>query len=149
MKSYFNVSDNNELIDRINKLRKETKGEWGKITVSQMLAHCQVPLSVAIGETKLKRGLFGILFGKIAKKQLVKQEDFKKKLPTAPSFVIKDERIFEEEKDKLINLVKKVKDKGASALTVNPHPFFGKLTEIEWYILQWKHLDHHLRQFGV
>lgn len=79
MKSFFNVSDHNELIDRINKLRKETKGEWGKMTVSQMLAHCQVPLSVAIGETKLKRGLFGILFGRIAKKQLVKQEDFKKK----------------------------------------------------------------------
>ena len=29
------------------------------------------------------------------------------------------------------------------------HPFFGPLTSAEWDRLQWKHLDHHLRQFGA
>jgi hypothetical protein len=149
MKSFFNPADNDELITRINKLNPDTKPEWGKMKASQMLAHCQVPLKVAIGESKLKRGLMGLLFGKIAKKQLMKAEDFKRNLPTAPSFVVKDERVFEDEKNNLISLVKKVKDKGVASLTVNPHPFFGKLTENEWDTLQWKHLDHHLRQFGV
>lgn len=149
MQSFFNETDNNQLVDRINKLTPESKAGWGKMGVSQMLAHCQPPLKVAIGEAKLKPGIMGFLFGKMAKKQLMKPGDFKKNLPTAPSFIVKEERVFEEEKNKLISLIKKVKDTGASALTVNPHPFFGKMTETEWDTLQWKHLDHHLRQFGV
>ncbi|MFD1127776.1 DUF1569 domain-containing protein [Paenibacillus provencensis] len=30
----------------------------------------------------------------------------------------------------------------------NPHPFFGKLTSEEWSIGLYKHLDHHLKEFG-
>lgn len=29
------------------------------------------------------------------------------------------------------------------------HPAFGPLSGREWDVLSWKHLDHHLRQFGV
>ena len=149
MKSFFNVADNKELVNRINKLTPENKAQWGKMNVSQMLAHAQVPLKAAIGESKLKRGLMGFLFGKIAKKQLMKAEDFKRNLPTDPNFLVKDERNFEEEKARLIALIKRVEKAGASSLAVNPHPFFGKMTETEWDTLQYKHLDHHLRQFGA
>ncbi len=34
-------------------------------------------------------------------------------------------------------------------LSKDPHPFFGNLNSEEWDTLNWKHLDHHLRQFGV
>jgi hypothetical protein len=38
---------------------------------------------------------------------------------------------------------------GPAGCTNHPHSFFGRLTPEEWAILMYKHLDHHLRQFGV
>ncbi len=149
MKSLFNTTYNQELIARINKLNPDTKPLWGKMRVEQMLAHSQTPLLIALGEQKLKGGLMAFLFGKIAKKQLVKDEPFKKNLPTAPSFIVKNERNFYEEKNKLTGLVQRFGKSNADEIAERPHPFFGKLTADEWNTLQWKHLDHHLRQFGV
>ena len=149
MSSLFDSSDVQQIIERINKLTAESKAQWGKMNVTQMLAHCEPPLKVAFGELKLKRGLIGILFGGMAKRQLMAEKPFKQNLPTAPQFLVKDYGKFEAEKQKLIGLVKKFQQNGPSGLSKDPHPFFGKLTPEEWDKLQWKHLDHHLRQFGV
>jgi hypothetical protein len=119
------------------------------MNVAQMLAHCQQPLRVAYGELKLKQGLMGILFGRIIKKKLSGEQPFKKNLPTDKSFKITEPREFEKEKQQLISLVKKFSSEGPAALTKHPHPFFGKLSIEEWDNLSWKHLDHHLQQFGV
>ena len=149
MKSLFDPTDNQLMIDRINKLTADTKPLWGKMNVSQMLAHSQVPLKVAYGKVTLKRGLMGKLFGGIAKKKLTGEKDFDKNLPTDKNFIINDTPDFEEAKTNLVNLVREFTNAGPSGLTKEPHPFFGKLTPQEWDILMWKHLDHHLRQFGV
>ena len=149
MKSLFEPEVTHEIIDRINRLMTDTKPLWGKMTVSQMLAHMQPPLRVALGEEKLKKGLMGFLFGGIAKKQMVNESPFKKNLPTAPGFIVKDVRDFEQEKDKLTDLVQRFSKEQKENLDTRIHPFFGKLSADEWNVLQWKHLDHHLRQFGV
>ncbi|HMG14474.1 MAG TPA: DUF1569 domain-containing protein, partial [Saprospiraceae bacterium] len=114
----------------------------------QMLTHCEAPLKVAFGELKLKRGLMGVLFGKMVKKKLTNDLPFEKNMPTDKAFIVKHDPEFESAKNNLISLVKRFSDKGPSALISEPHPFFGKLTTEEWDKLQWKHLDHHLRQFG-
>lgn len=149
MKSLFDPPVTGEIIDRINQLTPETKGLWGKMTVSQMLAHLQPALKVALGEQTLKKGLIGFLFGRMAKRQMITEAPFKKNLPTAPSFIIKNERNFDDEKSKLIDLVQRFSKESKQALEARIHPFFGKLSAEEWNILHWKHLDHHLRQFGV
>lgn len=148
MKSLFNQTDNQEIIKRINCLDPAAKAQWGKMNVSQMLAHCQTPLKVAFGELKLKRTLLGILFGSIAKKKLVGLEPYPQNLPTDKNFIIHGNPSFEEERKKLIELVQRFAQKGPSGIMQEPHPFFGKLTTQEWDNLQWKHLDHHLRQFS-
>ena len=149
MQSLFDTKTNEEIINRINALTVDSKNEWGKMNVSQMLRHSQQPLLVAFGDKKLKRGLMGILFGNMAKKAFLKPGDLKKNLPTDPSFLVKDQKEFEEEKQKLIELVKRFAASGPGGISKDPHPFFGKLTVDEWDTLQIKHLDHHLRQFGV
>jgi hypothetical protein len=149
MASIFNDSDLQQFITRINRLQPDTRNEWGKMTVSQMLAHCQQPLRVALGEVKLKRSLIGILFGKIAKKKILSPKGFDRNLPTSPHFVIKDERVFEKEKAALIELMKKISKGGKDSISKDEHPFFGKMSADEWDQLQVKHLDHHLRQFGA
>ncbi|MCW3102033.1 MAG: hypothetical protein JWO09_473 [Bacteroidetes bacterium] len=150
MESLFNLNDSQKLIDRINSLSASSQAQWGKMNVSQMLAHCQAPLAVAFGEHKLKRGLISILFGKMIKNKLMKDEKpFDRNLPTDKSFIVVDQRELDKERDILIGLIKRFRETGESGLTKDPHPFFGKLTGHEWDVLQWKHLDHHLRQFGA
>src|SRR5262245_52696225 len=116
MKSIFQAKDNTELVNRIRGLRAESKPVWGKMDVAQMLAHCQTPMRVATGELSLKRGLFGILFGGLAKRSLTKPEPFKRGLPTAPEFVVKDARDFGSEQAKLLELVQRFGQRGPAVL---------------------------------
>jgi hypothetical protein len=150
MNSLFNAIDNQDIIERINSLTNKSQAQWGKMNVSQMVTHCQAPLKVAFGEMKLKRGIPGILFGSMIRKKLTRDEKpFDKNLPTDKGFIVVDEREFEKEKNTLVQLVKRFQEAGPSAMSTDPHPFFGKMTAAEWDIIQWKHLDHHLKQFGV
>ena len=149
MRFLFDQSECDAMIARINKLSPESKALWGKMSVSQMLLHSQKPLRIAFGEENIKRNLFGILFGRIAKKTLVNDSPFGKNLPTAPSFVVKNQPDFATEKEKLIALIRRFQEGGPSVLSKKPHGFFGPMSEMDWSKSNWKHLDHHLRQFGV
>jgi len=113
-----------------------------------MLAHCQVPLRVALDELQIKRGLAGFLFGRIAKKKLLSDQPFKPNLPTFREAKITGVKDFETERQSLINMIRRF-EAGSGVLTTKAHGFFGPLTVQEWDKLQVKHLDHHLRQFGV
>jgi len=149
MPSIFQPTDSAEIVKRIQSLRPDAEAQWGKMQVAQMLAHLQQSVRVATGDLKLKRALIGILFGRMAKKGLTKPTPFKRGLPTAPEFRISDARDFASEQRKLVELVQRFSRGGPAALTKEQHPFFGSMTSEEWDLLQWKHLDHHLRQFGA
>jgi hypothetical protein len=144
----FDPKENSLIKERINKLTPGSRPLWGKMNVSQMLAHLQPTMLVAFGELKLKGRLIGFLFGKIARKQILSDKPFKKSIPTLKEFKIA-EKDFETEKNTLLSYIDRFITEGHEIITKNPHPFFGKLTLEEWDKLQWKHLDHHLRQFGV
>ena len=149
MKSLFNISDNKDIIARINILTPETKGGWGKMNVSQMLTHAQIPIRVAFGELTLKRTFVGYLLGRIAKKKLSGERQWQKNMPTDKNFVVTEQKNFVEEKGRLISLVQRFTQTGPAGISKEIHPFFGKLTVDEWDRLMWNHLDHHLRQFGA
>lgn len=148
-KSLFDAAQNRQVLDRIARLDAQAKPQWGKLDAARMLAHCQAPLRVAMGDLVLKRSLVGFLFGGMAKRSLLAPKPWKPNLPTAPEFLVKEPREFAREKDALAELVRRFAAKGPGGLTQHPHPFFGKLTVEEWDALQWRHLDHHLRQFGA
>jgi hypothetical protein len=134
------------IIARINKLNASSPALWGKMNVAQMMAHCQAQMRVALGDEKLKQSFMGKLFGRWVKKTLLEEKPFSKNLPTAPSFLIKHNPEFEIEKNKLIGMITRFREEN---LTKEPHPFFGKMNYDEWAMGTWKHLDHHLKQFGV
>lgn len=150
MKSLYNSGDNQEIIDRINKLSPELKAQWGKMNASQMMAHINITMKAVFGEIKFKRKLIGILFGNKYKKKLTSTEEaFQRDLPTNKKFVVAESKDFEAEKKNLIAYVQKFVQVGADGVSKDPHPFFGYMTPQQWDTLVWKHLDHHLRQFGV
>src|SRR5438128_1141863 len=124
MNSLLDTEFSTEIINRINRLKPETKPKWGKMSVSQMMAHCSEALRSAYGESKLKRSFMGKLVGGIAKKSVLSDKPFKQGLPTDKNFVIKEEKNFEQEKSRLIGYVKKFE---ADALTKDTHPFFGTM----------------------
>ncbi len=149
MKSVFNAADNAEFIERINKLTPSSTALWGKMNVSQILAHCQPFIRLAIGDLELKRAFIGILFGKMAKKKILNDEPLDRNLPTLKQARMTGKKDFDEEKAALITLVKRMQKARPDGLVKHQHPFFGELTPEEWDKLNTKHLDHHLRQFGA
>jgi hypothetical protein len=149
MRSIFNNDDKNEILNRIDQLHPDSKPMWGKMSVSQMLAHCVVPTKISAGEIQNRRNIFGILFGKIAKKKMVGPDPFKKNLPTDPSFIIKHQPDFYKIQEELKATIERLYTTDKTQLLQRKHPFFGKMTLEEWGLLNYKHFDHHLRQFGV
>lgn len=149
MKSVFNPNDNQDLVRRIQLLKPESQALWGKMNIGQMLGHLQAPIRVAVGDLNLKQTFIGFLFGKWALKKIDGDKPFDKNMPTAPEFKIKDQPDFATEQPKVIAMVSLYAAQGHGIITTEPHPFFGKMTIAQWDNLQWKHLDHHLRQFGV
>lgn len=148
MKSIFDKEGNEEIVARIEKLDSESQAKWGKMNVSQMLMHCQKPIEVGTGKLAIKRTFIGFLFGKMVLKQL-SEKPFKQNLPTDKHFVINSAVEFENTKKQLITYVRNFAEKGDSAIVVKKHPFFGMMTTQQWDVLLWRHLDHHLTQFGV
>ncbi|MEO7924075.1 MAG: DUF1569 domain-containing protein [Chitinophagaceae bacterium] len=146
IKNLFEPSVKQELIDRINQLTPSSQRKWGKMDVAQMLAHCQMPLGVAVGKHKLKGNFLIQIIGKLVKKKLFNDQPFKQSLPTDKSFKMTTPKDFEKEKKELISMIK---DFSEATMSGEPHPFFGRMTKDEWSRGTWKHLDHHLQQFGV
>jgi hypothetical protein len=150
MKSIFDAAVSNEFIDRINKLTPETQPLWGKMSVAQMLAHCCVTYELVYENKHKKPGLFMKLILKlIVKDQVVTEKPYKQNLRTGPDFLIVDPKVFETEKTRLINYLNKTTELGANHFEGKVSHSFGPLSSTEWNNMFYKHLDHHLNQFGV
>ena len=149
MQNIFHAGVADQIIDRLSRLQPNSKALWGKMNVGQMLSHCQAPMEVAVGNRKSKRSVLGFLFGRIAIQRLMKDTSFRKNLPTDKSFIRTGEHNFYQEREKLQSLIKQFAKADQLAIASKTHPFFGKMTVEEWGQLIWKHLDHHLQQFGA
>ncbi len=149
MNSIYDKTANDAFIARINLLKKDSQPLWGKMTVSQMLSHCQAPIDVAFGDLELRSNFFMRLIGKLFKNKILNSKEFKKNSPTAPDFIRNSDYDFEETKAGLIQKFSRFAEAGHQSIKSNKHPFFGDMSYEEWDRLHAMHLDHHLRQFGV
>ena len=149
MKNLFDKKDTAEIISRLDNLTPSSQRRWGKMEVAQMLAHCRKTLEMATGDKVLPRVLIGKLIGRFFVKEMSNEKPMGKNGPTDKTLKVTDQRDFEVEKRQLIDYIEKFQTGGADKCTKHPHPFFGKVTPTEWSIGMYKHLDHHLRQFGA
>ena len=149
MKNLFEKETVDEVLSRIDTLQPSMQRQWGKMDVSQMMAHCSGALDMATGRSKLKRIFIGRLIGPFIKPVYTNEKPFAQGNPTAKELVISDARDFTRERELLKTRVREFHDGGEANCTQHPHPFFGKLTPYEWSRGMYKHLDHHLRQFGA
>ena len=150
MKNVFDPAVTAELIHRIEQLNPQSPALWGKMSVDQMLAHCNVAYEMAFTDKHPKANpVMRFLLKNFVKKGVVNEVPYKKNLPTAPAFRIKNKKNFAEEKGRLIAFLEQTLAAGETGFEGKESPSFGPMTAKEWNNLLYKHLDHHLNQFGV
>lgn len=150
MKNIFEKTTSNEIINRINQLTPTTEHKWGKMTVAQMLSHCCVTYEFIYDDIHPKPNAIKKLILKLfVKNSVVGEKPYKHGLPTAPEFIMKDSKNFENEKRRLIEYINKTQSLGENHFHNKESHSFGVLTKAEWNNMFYKHLDHHLTQFGV
>ena len=147
VKNLFDPAVKQEIINRINNLTHESQRQWGKMDVAQMLAHCQMPMGIALGLHTIKGNWLMKLILPLFKKNLYDEKPYKHGLPTDKSFIMTGQlKDFENEKNQLLEKINRFTE---SNMINEKHPVFGKLTKEQWSKATWKHIDHHLMQFGV
>jgi uncharacterized protein DUF1569 len=150
MKSLFDIEQARGMKTRLQRMQPTSERQWGRMTAPQALAHCCVGMEIALGDQNPPRMLIGRILGGAVKRMAIHNDKpMKRNSPTMRSMVIADERDLEHERQRLLGLIDRFAAAGPAGCTDHPHAFFGGLTPDEWAILMYKHLDHHLRQFGV
>lgn len=148
MKSIFDSSAQEELKSRIKNLTDNHKPLWGKMTAYQMAKHCTLCDDMMHGKIKLKRVFIGRLIGRmILKKTIRDAKPFAQNAPTAPILkTTSDSGNIETQKQIWIQSIDAYNNFTNHSFV---HPFFGSMSKEEIGIFVYKHVDHHLRQFGL
>tara|TARA_R100000697_G_C5407872_1_gene187054 strand:+ start:367 stop:819 length:453 start_codon:yes stop_codon:yes gene_type:complete len=150
VKNIFKPEVTQEVIDRINKLTPESQPLWGKMNVGQMLAHCSVTYEMIYdGTHQPPKGMMKLMLKFFVKGMVTSEKPYKKNLRTAPQFLMTTEKDFEIEKKRLIDYLTKTQELGEAHFDNKESLSFGRLSISEWNNMFYKHLDHHLSQFGV
>jgi hypothetical protein len=150
MKVLFFPDVTNEVIDRINNLTNTSPRLWGTMDVAQMLAHCNVTYELVYDDIHPKPNAFvKWMLRMFVKHKVVNETPYKQNGQTAPAFKIKEKKDFEIEKKRLIDYLRKTQNLGSHHFKDKESHSFGVLTDEEWNNMFYKHLDHHLKQFGV
>lgn len=143
------VSDG--IIERISNLTPESQRQWGKMDVAKMLAHCNVAYECIYEPDKHPKPRFpmNLILKYIVAPVVVGDKPPKKNSPTGPQFIMKSDKDFEAERTRLIEFIKKTQELGEDAFDGKESHSFGVLNKTQWSNMLYKHLDHHLTQFGV
>ena len=150
MNNLYEAGRAEALKQRITQITAANQRQWGTMTASQALAHCSTAMEMATGDKLLPRMFIGRLLGGLVKKKAIGDDQpLRKNTPTAPDLIIKDDCDLAKEQQRLCALIDRFAKSGPQGCTKHPHTFFGPLTPEEWATLMYKHVDHHLRQFGA
>jgi hypothetical protein len=138
---------------RILRLRVESERQWGSMGVVETLTHCTAGMEMAMGVIRATRAPFpASLLGRLIK-PLVFRDDkpIRRNSPSVPELFPEGAAKcdFTTERARLITAIERFASQGPAGCSRYPHPFFGPLNPNQWAILAYKHVDHHLRQFGV
>lgn len=146
MKTVFDSATRDELVHRIGTLTGQSRAQWGKMDVYQMVRHCALWEEMALGKKQYGRMFIGRIFGRMVLKLVVKDDSpLGRSTPTLPEFVVTDHGDVTAAQERWIALIKEYASFTNDRFV---HPFFGEMTREQTGIMAYKHADHHLRQFN-
>jgi len=150
MKNLFQTTAVEDVRKRLMHLTPDKGRLWGTMQVAQAVAHCSAGVELALGDRLPPRMFLGRIIGPIVKALALRNDEpMRRNTPTVKGLVIQDDRDLTRERERLLALIDRFVAAGPAGCTTHPHSFFGRLTPEEWATLMYKHMDHHLRQFGV
>jgi len=131
---------------RLAALRPYSPRKWGTLSVDQMLWHVNTTLQLHLGEITAPRERNPL--PRSVMKFFVLNLPWPRGAPTLATLVAKQQYDFAHECQRCLQLIDKFISKRLDDEWPE-NPIFGKVTGTDLSRLQIKHLDHHLRQFGV
>ena len=150
MKTIFDTTTREELIQRINSLNEDSEPIWGKMSVYQMAKHCTIWNEWVLGKKDFvyKQDFFGKIFGKMVLKSNTKDDKpISKNMPAGKAFTVKEmEDDLKTQKSIWTEQILTYENFSNDCFV---HDFFGKMTKEQIGIFAYKHNDHHLRQFNT
>lgn len=149
MDSVFDPAAYRQLLTRLEALTPDAARQWGTMTAAQMMEHVARTVDMATGVRPAKQLLVGRLISWVFKPGFVGPKPFQRGAPTGPDFRVADAPDFQRSRERLKSVLAVLHGMGAEGCDGHVHAFFGRLSGAEWGMTQHKHLDHHLRQFGV
>jgi len=148
MRSCHDHDSREMLVRRLRRLPPDAQPRWGRMTPASMLAHLRDALHIAYGEQDPGR-YDGPRFLKSAVgRWLVIDSPLpwpKGKLEAPPEWHATEPGDFQEDRELLIGELDRFPETRESW---GVSPAFGALSPAQWGRLTWRHIDHHLRQFG-
>ena len=153
MKNLFDPGEVADVRQRILQLNAASGRQWGSLDVASMLAHCTAGFGMARGSIRPRRAPFPASIVGLLLKPLVFRDDkpMRRNSPSSPELFPDNSAPhgFEQERSRLLTAIETFATEGVACCSLHPHPFFGPITAQQWAILMYKHVDHHLRQFGA
>jgi hypothetical protein len=148
MKTMWDNGAAREVRGRVGRLTPERTAQWGRMSTQQMVCHLSESLRMALGELRVAPKRVPIRYPPL-KQLIVYVAPFPKNVPTAPELVIAaTPQPWNDDLAKLQTLIDRFTARAASSEWPE-HPAFGRLSRRAWGVLAYRHIDHHLRQFGV
>jgi hypothetical protein len=147
MRSLWRVRDRHDLQARISRLSPSAPAKWGRMSAPEMVSHLVESLRMATGELPVASRRLPLRYPPL-KQFIVYLMPFPKGVPTAPELKARVPGDWPSD----VRALSAAMDGCAGRPADGPwphHPAFGKLSHRAWGVLAYRHIDHHLRQFGV
>lgn len=132
---------------RLDRLTPDGRPRWGTMSAGRMVAHVSDQLRVALGDLPCEPRP-GPMNNPLVRRLVIYVFPWPKGSPTAPELLTTSAGDWAADVAALRSLIDRFTAAGPAG-RLAPHPSLGPLTGRMWGVLAWRHLDHHLRQFGV
>ena len=148
MRSLWDSNAPGEILARFDRLTPATPGRWGRFTCPDMVAHLNDSFRMALGDITAAPKNLPIRYFPL--KQLILYVlPFPKGTPTAPELISRSgTAVWNDERKSFRELLARLVAQSVQT-TWPAHPAFGPMSRREWGVLGYRHLSHHLTQFGV
>jgi Protein of unknown function (DUF1569) len=147
MKSIWDAAARRELHDRVTSLAWDRRAAWGRFTAPKMVCHLAESLKMALGDLPVVARTSPIRYPPL-KQLIVYALPFPKGVPTAPELLAREPKDWAADVGDVHALLDRAAGNGSTDAWPD-HPAFGRLSRRAWGVLIYRHMDHHLRQFGT
>jgi hypothetical protein len=142
----WNSTDREAILRRFERLPPDARPKWGRLDAPRMVAHVTDAIRSGLGELELTL-LKGPLSHWPVNTLVMFYLPWPKGAPTAPELLQRNPEAWSHELEKLKATVARFVARDAGG-TWARHCAFGSINGRQWGRLMYRHMDHHLHQFG-